>query len=302
MLLDVPEGSASAVPRIPSFFNPDSFAQVCARQFSLLEASKAKSSGPKLYPYKKDCATSSIYGDDSRRLVSALKSVGDPSDIAMLHRFVDEVGLVGFQGYLTKEIGRLGFASAFFGELTERVMRWSGPEVQRVPSLQEQVNKLESSLKALHDEGITDARQLKTMKLERETLKADKESIERERDALKVQVKSLRNEVSSLKDQVSSASELSDAMSKESDILRERLDRVARKFEEKLELVKAELLQDSPIPATPAISDIEERSTLLVRLEAIRRELEEKTEELEEAVGLARKFHECSFDNCLDQF
>lgn len=47
----------------------------------------------------------------------------------------------------------------------ERMMRWSGPKVNRVSSLQEQVKELESSLKAFHDEGITDACQLKTMRL-----------------------------------------------------------------------------------------------------------------------------------------
>lgn len=115
-------------------------------------------------------------------------------------------------------------------------------------------------------------------------------------------MKSLKSEVSSLKDQVSSISELSGAFSRESDVLRDRLDRADQGFEEKLELAKAELLRDSSLPSTCVASDLEERSTLLAKLEAMRQELDEKTNELEEAVGLARKFHELSFDNCLDQF
>lgn len=118
-----PEGSASTVLFIPSFFNSESFARVCAQQFSLLEAPKANSSWPELLSYKQSHVTSSIYGDDSRKLVSTLKSVGDPSDVAMLHRLIDEVGLIGFQGYLTREV-RLCFCLFRRADGKDDEMEW----------------------------------------------------------------------------------------------------------------------------------------------------------------------------------
>lgn len=163
------------------------------------------------------------------------------------------------------------------------------------------MHKLETLLKGLHDERVADAHQLKAMMVEKESLKADKESLESERDALKTQVRSLRSEVSSLKDQVSSFSELSDATSKESDVLRERLDRVVPECEERLELTKAEFLRNPPQPTPSSAFDIAENTALLSELEAIRKKLDEKTEEVEEVVNSARECHEFSFDNCVAQ-
>lgn len=192
-------------PNMPHFFDRESFSNICAHQFLLLDSAEPVAPWPQLHPYLQDGSSNSAFQDGSSRLIPTMKNIGDPSYVSALRRFANQCGPLGFQEYIGKEIGQLEFVFNFYSEFIEGLLKWCDLEFRRILGLQEHARELEDSIKLYWDEGIADVHYLKIMK-------SEKESFLLERDSLKTQVNSLRSQVNSLKNLVSASSDLSETV------------------------------------------------------------------------------------------